>query len=134
VCDLCDLINMEPPFRIIELNKRTLYLGNSTQSYVNEGEEEPASSVVNGTLHRLPSPSHSHVPISQSFSTSLKIVVFGAAGLIAFLVIISLALYVYRRMFVKKKQGRAADLESSDSTWSDKTLKGDEEERIRSSV
>jgi len=100
-----------------------MFFNNSTQSYLNFAS---MGIPVNGTHH------HHHAPMSQSFSTSIKIVVFGAAGLIVFLVIVSLALYVYRSTCLKRK--KEAGLESSDSTWSDKTLKGNEEERIRSAV
>jgi len=116
---------MERPFRI-KLNKRAIFVDG-----VGDGI---AVTAINGTQQR---PSHHHVPISQSFSTSVKIVVFGAAGLIAFLVIVSLALYIYRSVFLKKKKKKSSrtegGLDSTDSTWSDKTLK-EEEDRIRSAV
>jgi len=118
------LINSERPFHPVKM-----FLGNSTQSYVNRVAVE-GQAVINGTH-----PHHTHVPLSQSFSTSVKIVVFGAAGLVVFLVLVSLALYVYRTVFLNKRKKRnMGGLESSDSTWSDKTLKGEEEERIRSAI
>jgi len=110
-----------------------IYLNNSTASqtaYFNASATADANvPLANATLPTHQQHQHNSMFNFHAFSTPVKVAVFGAVGLIVFLAIISLVLFIYRRRMAAKRPSK----DESQKSWQERTLQGDEE-RIRSAV